>query len=259
MYDPQIGRWMTPDPLVGKYVDWSPYNYVYNNPIKNIDPDGREIWLYYEEAKRKNGEIQYKRKGEAKTVTRSVQYKDGKLLDRKANEYAGDNKFLNGTKAALDYIQKNGADINAFDNKRTVKELSDSEKKVSIREGGDYVSGSIYDKRSITFDPNGAKELLNEKGEIVGRQSAALELLHEMGHAYMDIFYGVVAPAMLRVTNIEGLNEVRDQRLLIENSIIPQFENPAARKLGETPRKNYEQKANYYAPVSTTSTEKQKQ
>jgi RHS repeat-associated protein len=39
-YDARIARWLQVDPLAGKYVGWSPYVYVYNNPIKFDDPDG---------------------------------------------------------------------------------------------------------------------------------------------------------------------------------------------------------------------------
>lgn len=40
IYDPRIGRWLSIDPLAGKFPDQSPYSFAYNNPIRYLDFKG---------------------------------------------------------------------------------------------------------------------------------------------------------------------------------------------------------------------------
>ncbi|HEU0228235.1 MAG TPA: RHS repeat-associated core domain-containing protein, partial [Arachidicoccus soli] len=42
-YDSRIGRWMQVEPLYKKHLEWNPYNYVLDNPLSLIDPDGKQI------------------------------------------------------------------------------------------------------------------------------------------------------------------------------------------------------------------------
>jgi len=45
-YDSRIGRWLSVDPMAWKYPSWSPYNYCMNNPLRLVDPNGAEIYIY---------------------------------------------------------------------------------------------------------------------------------------------------------------------------------------------------------------------
>ncbi|XXX76945.1 RHS repeat-associated core domain-containing protein [Sorangium sp. So ce134] len=43
MYDPVIGRFLTPDPIVANPLSGqslNPYSYVLNNPLAYVDPNG---------------------------------------------------------------------------------------------------------------------------------------------------------------------------------------------------------------------------
>ena len=46
-YDSELSGWLSVDPLVHNAPGWSPYNAMWNNPILNIDPDGRWAGDYY--------------------------------------------------------------------------------------------------------------------------------------------------------------------------------------------------------------------
>jgi uncharacterized protein RhaS with RHS repeats len=45
MCDPALARWHVVDPLAEKYPNIAPYTYVANNPLRYIDPDGRDAIL----------------------------------------------------------------------------------------------------------------------------------------------------------------------------------------------------------------------
>ncbi len=46
IYNPNIGRWLSVDPLAAKYPFASTYNFALNSPIQLIDPDGARVFHY---------------------------------------------------------------------------------------------------------------------------------------------------------------------------------------------------------------------
>ena len=56
-YDPVLGRWDRMDPLCDKYYGMSPYAYCENNPIRFIDPNGKEKLSFLSTNERKESDF----------------------------------------------------------------------------------------------------------------------------------------------------------------------------------------------------------
>jgi len=86
----EIKRFLSPDPLAEKYYDQSPYNYVLNNPVRYVDPDGREVWINYGDNQR-------------------VRYDNGNLYNENGSKYKGKDNFVSSVFSTLNKI--NGVEI----------------------------------------------------------------------------------------------------------------------------------------------------
>ncbi len=73
MYDAELSRFMTVDPLAEDFCSWTPYHYVHNNPINMVDPTGMSAdWfeneitgdVYYNSSMKKGDEGTGAMKGE---------------------------------------------------------------------------------------------------------------------------------------------------------------------------------------------------
>ena len=45
-YEPRLSLWISCDPKHGKYPYFTTYCYALNNPIKFVDPDGEDVFVY---------------------------------------------------------------------------------------------------------------------------------------------------------------------------------------------------------------------
>lgn len=155
-------RWWSPDPLANKFPEWSPYNFVKNNPIKFNDPDGRAPeWIVGTDGKK---------------VTHT-QNADGSLT---------------WSKNASADVQKVGNALNqTAEGKKELAALDDAKHPISIKvdnvtviqeADGNYKFGNTLTTPKITKDPTTGKETRDfAKSEITIYEKAISE--HGLGAA----------------------------------------------------------------------------
>lgn len=158
-----VSRWLSPDPLSEKYYSFSPYNFVANNPILFVDPDGREIWINYGDNQR-------------------AKYDNGKLYNEDGSKYTGKDKFVGTTLKSLNLM-------NADKNGKTVlSALSKSENAFSFK--NEYVKDSKGNDMKNTLAFEGADDKKGGvvyAGALMSGNSAAESLrdvAHELFHGY---------------------------------------------------------------------------
>jgi RHS repeat-associated protein len=99
-YDAAVGRWGQVDPLASNYTDYSPYNFVANNPLLYIDPNGKEIWIFF------NTENE-----DGSTTQQKVQYKDRKLYNTNGEAYTGENGYATKVLNDLNNLSTDNTDL----------------------------------------------------------------------------------------------------------------------------------------------------
>ncbi|MFT3995755.1 MAG: M91 family zinc metallopeptidase, partial [Dysgonomonas sp.] len=147
---------MSIDPLCEKYYWISPYAYVANNPIKFIDPDGRDIWIYYTAANNKPMAF---------------------LFNGSNHKSAPNNTFVKQFLQAYDHNVKNGGGENleaAAKDRSTISRVIESENGKSRREHRKVGKAM---KSFVVWNPEGGLETTDGK-----RMSPATVLEHEMDH-----------------------------------------------------------------------------
>ena len=158
-YDPRVSLWLSTDPYEDKYPFVNSYCYVLNNPIKLIDPDGKDVYIWYKD---KNGH------------DRPFHFSG---FHGKKSIKIPNNQYIKDFIQAYLYNAKNGGGektIQAVTNPKYKIYVSDSEHDESHYSGGDRKPTVYWESR---------QGILTTEG---GKQSAATILEHEMDHAVDD-------------------------------------------------------------------------
>ena len=160
-YSSELSIWNSTDPMADKYPSLTPYNYCANNPVKLIDPNGKEIWIVGDDGN-------------------NYQYKKGNLYTKNGDEYTGDDKFANQVKNDLNTLKDNGmgSEIESLIISSKRHSILNSKKdNTTTPESPDNINNKIGTSSEIKYNP--------QKTDIDGwYREPVIGLSHEIKHAF---------------------------------------------------------------------------
>lgn len=168
-YDPEIGRWNVMDPMAEKYYSSTPFNYVDNNPISRVYPNGMD-WIYSTSKGRDGQERIHLTYYMAVMNSSGADIDMGKFMSEQMDAFK--NVFSQGNVDAKMIIRQ----VNS------AHELNDFESLIDIQKGGfrenedgSFVGGSAaYGGKFIRLNA----DAINKDGRLHDKKIA----IHEIGH-----------------------------------------------------------------------------
>jgi RHS repeat-associated protein len=184
IYDSMLGRWLSLDPLQEKYPMLSPYNFVGNNPIANIDPDGRVIIV-----------LLSAKQGHHLTYTPGIEPPKGspqiildvhkacmEAMQTPTGKRIWENVHTSTYTTAIMASEVPAYDVNAKALQVNELDVTDANPWDMLNSGNIGIirwdSKTLIEVATKTIDPNGATDMTN-----AGLISPSTVLLHKLGHA----------------------------------------------------------------------------
>ncbi len=163
-----VSRWLSVDPMVTKYPDWSPYNFVADNPLVFIDPNGMDLIFIFKNKKTKDEDRtnleRYLNEGLGGYYTATID-KDGKVtltaVEGKDISEASEN--VKGFYTVLN---------NSVSAEGTVK--------IKVLNDDDSVVIGSFEDQAIDMKDLAAVENLDNNTDLPGAVSVQSKLAHEI-------------------------------------------------------------------------------